>query len=176
MLLKQRNDNWHVLDLSSLASAKIPSMRSTNCSQHHETICSPGTTCAAQRFNCFYSFVRIEDQRKSGFLWRKQTLAFLLGTASPTRLWMQSLCFRYPLSTFSVKKTHDSSPSMFTNAYCQQSFADVHIIIALATHIKEKEESRTQGWFDVKLQLVSLYLQILEPHEAVAEVSEIGNV
>lgn len=44
-------------DLSSLASAKIPSMRSTNCSQHHETICSPGTTCAAQSFKCFYSFV-----------------------------------------------------------------------------------------------------------------------
>lgn len=46
-------------DLSSQASAKIPSMRSTNCSQHHETICSPGTTCAAQSFNCncFYSFV-----------------------------------------------------------------------------------------------------------------------
>lgn len=47
-----------------------------------------------------------------------------------------------PPLNFSVKKTHDSSPSMFTNAYCQQSFADVHIIIALATHVKEKKESR----------------------------------
>ncbi len=58
---------------------------------------------------------------------------------------MQSLSMfilSLPPLNFSVKKTHDSSPSMFTNAYCQQSFADVHVIIALATHVKEKDWSR----------------------------------
>jgi len=66
--------------------------------------------------------------------------------ATTIKKWDQYLDAKFMLSlpplNFSVKKTHDSSPSMFTNAYCQQSFADVHIIIALATHVKEKKESR----------------------------------